>query len=617
MPPLRKSPGLVLHASQIDIAKTYNHKDLGVLRVLSVTEYAEGKVEIHAIAKGRHVTLNSIVGLSELVQPVVQDVNKQALMDLFTSVGSNLFILARAGCGKTTTLIGGLKQMAGLKNPFHPSPQQEAIWKEFSKYGKLKSCYLTSFGSATVKELEGKIADEGLQSLVHAKTLHGIGLAAIMSAGLKPKHLELDAYIQPNKVDDIARKYFLEKGRLPKRHFETVSQISSLVGLLKQHQLAPTQANINMLNERYNVGLKCPNYHYVNLAFDESLNTDTIDFNDMIDVVLRNDLFVPKKEMAVGDEAQDLNRAQQLLFKRLADTYIVAGDDRQAIFGFAGADTRSMETLRTMMTGQGDTKVMPLTFTRRCGKEIVRLAQEIVPDIEAFDTNHNGCVKHEPGWALDRAVQTVHPGDFFLSRMNAPLFKGCLQLLKGGKQRGYIVNKGGLAKSLKNILHSLDNDTGGSKVLSLDGRLSAFAEENKDNPSMMDKVDCLQSLLEASSITATVDDLCKTIDRLSEPSPDSVKFSTIHTAKGMEAKRVIFFRDRQAPCPMYKDDEEEMQQEWNLTYVAETRAIEELVVTGMAIQAPYSKPSNDGLWKGPQGPIGSLPLNFFNSWKDE
>jgi superfamily I DNA/RNA helicase len=54
--------------------------------------------------------------------------------------------------------------------------------------------------------------------------------------------------------------------------------------------------------------------------------------------------------------------------------------------------------------------------------------------------------------------------------------------------------------------------------------------------------------------------------------------SSIHKAKGLEARRVFFIRTEKAPCPhpMAKTAWAR-EQEQNLCYVAITRAIEELV----------------------------------------
>ena len=59
---------------------------------------------------------------------------------------------------------------------------------------------------------------------------------------------------------------------------------------------------------------------------------------------------------------------------------------------------------------------------------------------------------------------------------------------------------------------------------------------------------------------------------------DGVLLSSIHKAKGLEADRVFLIEPEGAPVPhpMAKQDWE-IEQEWNLRYVAITRAKKELI----------------------------------------
>jgi superfamily I DNA/RNA helicase len=61
-----------------------------------------------------------------------------------------------------------------------------------------------------------------------------------------------------------------------------------------------------------------------------------------------------------------------------------------------------------------------------------------------------------------------------------------------------------------------------------------------------------------------------------EPKPEGTLLSSIHRAKGLEAKRVFILRSDLLPHPMAKS-EWAKGQEKNLSYVAKTRAIETLV----------------------------------------
>jgi DNA helicase-2/ATP-dependent DNA helicase PcrA len=107
-------------------------------------------------------------------------------------------------------------------------------------------------------------------------------------------------------------------------------------------------------------------------------------------------------------------------------------------------------------------------------------------------------------------------------------------------------------------------------------------ERAKERPSelriasIQDKYQCIVAFCQGRN---SVDDVVAAIRRVfQEDTGSGIVFSTIHKAKGLEAKRVFLLQPRGArmPHPMAKL-EWEVQQEHNLAYVAITRAIEELV----------------------------------------
>ena len=103
---------------------------------------------------------------------------------------------------------------------------------------------------------------------------------------------------------------------------------------------------------------------------------------------------------------QDLNRCQQALAKKAGKRLVLCGDPMQAIYGFAGADAESMPRMARELAAApisfiGDPvpgcrgcTTLPLTVTRRCGKAIVREANKLVKDFEAFETNPEGKVSY-------------------------------------------------------------------------------------------------------------------------------------------------------------------------------------------------------------------------------
>jgi superfamily I DNA/RNA helicase len=94
---------------------------------------------------------------------------------------------------------------------------------------------------------------------------------------------------------------------------------------------------------------------------------------------------------------------------------------------------------------------------------------------------------------------------------------------------------------------------------------------------LQDRFDCIVAFTEGKQwvreVIAKIDEVFT--DNKHSP---GIKFSSIHKAKGLEAKRIFLLEPEGAtvPHPMAKAAWQK-EQEWNLRYVAITRAIEELV----------------------------------------
>ena len=95
------------------------------------------------------------------------------------------------------------------------------------------------------------------------------------------------------------------------------------------------------------------------------------------------------RDVIFVDEAQDISRARFALVRKFVAPggYLhIIGDDRQAIYGFSGADTNAMNNMIEALGAE----VFPLTVTFRCPKKVVALAQTIVPDYEVADEAPEG-----------------------------------------------------------------------------------------------------------------------------------------------------------------------------------------------------------------------------------
>jgi len=90
-----------------------------------------------------------------------------------------------------------------------------------------------------------------------------------------------------------------------------------------------------------------------------------IDFNDMVCLPTVLSTSKPQFDFLLVDEAQDLNRAQLELVLACTSAQgrmLFCGDVRQSLYGFAAADTQSINTI----IQRTDAQVLPLSICYRC-----------------------------------------------------------------------------------------------------------------------------------------------------------------------------------------------------------------------------------------------------------
>lgn len=128
----------------------------------------------------------------------------------------------------------------------------------------------------------------------------------------------------------------------------------------------------------------------------------------------------PKGSSVIVHNCQDLSVLQQMfvkLFVGYNTRMIAVGDEKQAVYAFAGADTKSIKNLKKNF----DLTELPLNTCYRCPKNIIKIAQDIVPSI---DWNHkredDGIVEFIDDSNLKDKLQ---PGDVILARRNNDLVR--------------------------------------------------------------------------------------------------------------------------------------------------------------------------------------------------
>lgn len=249
------------------------------------------------------------------------------------------------------------------------------------------------------------------------------------------------------------------------------------------------------------------------------------------------------------------------------------GDDRQAIYAFRGADKDALKRIVDRLNA----KVLPLSVCYRCGTEIVKFVQQTVPDFEPAPNMPPGEVLRI---SKDSMIDGAAPGDFVLSRSNAPLVSLCMHFLAQNR-RAHIQGRD-IGSKLKGIVIRSKSENVPELREAIDSweraevkRLLA-KKPPRDTQQVEDMAMCLMTLSEGA---ASVADVISRIEELFADNDDTnrIVLSTTHKAKGLERDRVWVLAGTYRRRPGTEEE--------NLWYVATTRGKSTLcLVSGFALK---------------------------------
>lgn len=322
-------------------------------------------------------------------------------------------------------------------------------------------------------------------------------------------------------------------------------------------------------------------------VLDDAKSSGEISFAGMLAVPLAAKSEPRLYDKVLIDEAQDMSPAQILLAERTVKTsgqLIYVGDSNQAIYGFRGADSSVLVRI-----GSGaNTKVLPLTVTRRCPKSHVELAQALVPAFEAAEKAPQGEIFTTSMGAL---TSTIKAGDFLVSRRNAPLVSTYLKLLAAripaviigradaGKTVRALANRAGAKAHSKSVNEVLKR----AKYFTDIAVEQAMAREKPGTAAIaQDTYDALAALAEgvttAGALMARIEDVLDPTAEDGKELNDSekVRLSSVHRAKGLEADHVFVLADT-----LYLGNKGKFgrdPEERNIHYVAITRSKSKLTM---------------------------------------
>lgn len=354
------------------------------------------------------------------------------ILDYIQNNNGNLLVDAKAGSGKTSTLIL-ISDLIKEQN---------------------KNCLFLAFNKSIVNELSEKI--DSSHCLV--KTVHSLGLSFLRSYLYRIYKTDYEINVDTNKVRDIVKYFYKEMCEktvnennldLPNDELKEIHKnyINDLVQLCNFSRLY----NVNYKKSgslKWLINKCCwyidkheedvPNYQEIVIKtidlikdkFEHPEIKDNkaiydIDYTDMIYFPVYYNMSIPYSlknslDFIMIDECQDLSILQQYFIRSLDTGYnrfIFVGDKYQAIYGFAGADTHSIDNIKFNFA----LSELPLNICYRCPKNVIKMTKDIVPSIEwNKDREDEGIVEYVNHNDFEDKVE---PKDVIIGRKNKDLVK--------------------------------------------------------------------------------------------------------------------------------------------------------------------------------------------------
>lgn len=299
---------------------------------------------------------------------------------------------------------------------------------------------------------------------------------------------------------------------------------------------------------------------------------EKITFEEMIYYCATLNVDMPRFERIYLDEAQDFNACQIAMFKKMKtpdNSLVAVGDRYQSIMGFAGAESDSMDQIKSAFNADS----LPLSVNFRCGKSIIEDAQIIVPGIRAWDQSPQGKVERRD--MID--VSEMADEGMAVCRFNAPLVSPALKMLKSGRPAS-IKGKdlaGEISYRIKKLVTDKKVTMPSLRSKAVDKMESEIsAAERRENPSasqisrITDSWEVILSLLDGCDRVEDIDDTIRDLFK----AKGGMVFSSAHRSKGLEAESVYILNSDKIRMSRDGMSKEDHQQEANLDYVARTRA---------------------------------------------
>lgn len=490
---------------------------------------------------------------------------QKAIFEFIASGEGHAFVKARAGSGKTATLVEAAKRATGSK-------------------------IFVAFNRSIATELQDRLGEAA-----RACTAHSYGYATVRS-GCGRKRVKVDKNKYRDLIRDAAERLRAdivtsdEIAASFKRgeHVRPCMKMLELIRLNCERVCADTVRTICRKHQ-----IELPDWlsavaaaRIIGLARKAGQRKlASVDFVDMVALPVEIGYMGEQYEFVFVDEAQDLSPCLLALVRGMiapGGRAVFVGDPAQAIYGFAGADVDSVDTIVREL----ECTVLPLSICYRCPTSVIELAQQVVPDIEARDGAPAGIVATVDEADLEKSIPDEA---IVICRVNAPLIGLCFGLLAAG--RAATIKGRDIGRSLIKIVERahriagawIDIRAGIAEVHVIEERKLQRAKVGRDDDAytaLADRFQCVEVILDASGATSLAEFEGHVEDMFSDKrSP--ITLSSIHRSKGLEADHVFIHPQRLAgPMPAGEIECGNARQEAHLRYVAITRAKQSLTWIG-------------------------------------
>ena len=473
-------------------------------------------------------------------------------------------ILGPPGTGKTTKLLKYVQTFLKLGTPIE----------------RIGYFAFTKKAATEAKERMLKLFPQyGYRDLKHFQTLHSL---AFTTLGMKKDNvMQAEHYEEIGKTIGVQVSVY-KGGEEETGYIDSDSEYFNLINIARIKNVST--------KDEYDTDLYSDDMDY-NLVeiIEAELNNykksfALYDFTDMIEKFIGSEL-CPKFDVVFIDEAQDLSPIQWKMYdiiKQNTKTMILAGDDDQAIYGWAGADVQRFQE------EPAKEKILPQSY--RVPIRVQQVADSIISQIDTRimklwnPRNEEGHC--EEVYDLDE-VDLTQGKWLVLARTNYRLIKMKPYLMERGIYFEYKERKSFSAKLWKAI-RDFSRWTSGAQLTAPEIKdifdYTGHKFEGEEHLSYdceyfgIDANDTWYELFNADPEQVLyIRQMLSNKEKLSEEA--RVKLSTIHSAKGGEADNVLLILDNTEKIrEAIEKSPEKADEEHRVWYVGVTRTKQSLYI---------------------------------------